>query len=124
MLMIRLQRVGRKNDPSFRIVITDSKNGPKAGKFIEIVGSYDARKGPAKIEADRVKYWMSVGAKTSDTVHNLLVKNKIIDGKKIAPFIVKPKETTPEPVAAEAAPEPAIEAPKAEEAPVEEPVAG
>lgn len=111
MLMIRLQRVGRKNDPSFRIVITDSKNGPKAGKFIEIVGAYDARKGTPTINAERVKYWMSVGAQTSDTVNNLLVKYKVIDGKKIAPFIPKPKEVAPEPV---------VEAPKAEEAPTEE----
>ena len=109
--MIRLQRVGRKNDPSFRIVITDSKNGPKAGKFLEIVGAYDARKGTPTINAERVKYWMSVGAQTSDTVNNLLVKYKVIDGKKIAPFIPKPKEVAPEPVA---------EAPKAEEAPIEE----
>ena len=109
--MIRLQRVGRKNDPSFRIVITDSKNGPKAGKFLEIVGAYDARKGTPTINAERIKYWMSVGAQTSDTVNNLLVKYKVIDGKKIAPFIPKPKEVAPEPVA---------EAPKAEEAPAEE----
>ncbi len=97
--MIRLQRVGRKNDPSFRIVVTDSKNGPKAGKFLEIVGAYDARKGTPIINADRIKYWMSVGAQTSDTVNNLLVKYKVIAGKKIAPFIPKPKEVTPEPVA-------------------------
>ncbi len=107
MLMIRLQRVGRKNDPSFRIVITDSKNGPKAGKFIEIVGAYDARKGAPQINADRVKYWMSVGAQTSDTVNNLLVKYKVIDGQKIAPFTPKAKEVAPEPV---------VEAPKAEAA--------
>lgn len=90
MLMIRLQRVGRKNDPSFRMVVTDSKNGPKAGKFLEIVGAYDARKGKPQINADRVKYWISSGAQVSDTVHNLLVKGKIVEGKTIAPFIAKP----------------------------------
>ena len=111
--MIRLQRVGRKNDPSFRIVITDSKNGPKAGKFLEIVGAYDARKGTPTINADRIKYWMSVGAQTSDTVNNLLVKYKVIEGKKVAPFIPKAKVVEPEPV---------VEVPKAEEAPVAEEV--
>src|SRR3989338_1269865 len=43
MLMIRLQRVGRRNDPSFRVVITDSRNSTKSGKFIEIVGNHDTR---------------------------------------------------------------------------------
>ena len=117
MLMIRLQRVGRKNDPSFRIVITDSKNGPKAGKFLEIVGAYDARKGKPQFDADRIKYWMSVGAQTSDTVHNLLVKNKIIEGKTIAPFIPKPKEIVKEEVNLPA------DSVAGEEAPVETPVA-
>ncbi len=45
MLTIRLQRVGRKNDPSFRVVVTDSKHGPQSGKFLEVVGAYDARQG-------------------------------------------------------------------------------
>jgi len=44
MLMIRLQRVGRKHEPVFRLVLTDSKNGPKSGKFLEILGSYDTRR--------------------------------------------------------------------------------
>ncbi len=130
MLMIRLQRVGRKNDPSFRIVITDSKNGPKSGKFLEVVGAYDARKGQPQIKADRIKYWLSVGAQVSDTVHNLLVKNKVIEGKTIAPFILKPKEAAPEPVAGVPAEVLTEEGEVKEETPaqtveaVEEPVAG
>ena len=83
MLIIRLQRVGRKNDPSFRIVVTDSKNGPKSGKAVEVLGSYDARHGEPQINGDRVKHWISVGAQVSDTVHNLLVKSKIIEGKTV-----------------------------------------
>lgn len=128
MLKIRLQRVGRKNDPSFRIVVTDSKNGPKAGKFIEIVGAYDARKGNPTLNAERIKHWMSVGAQTSDTVHNLLIKHKVIEGEKKAPFVPKPKEevATPEVKSEEA---PAEETPTEEkveekkEETVEEPVA-
>jgi small subunit ribosomal protein S16 len=92
MLKIRLQRVGRKNDPSFRMVLTDSKNATRSGKFLEILGAYSARQGEPSIKADRVKYWMSVGAKPSDTVHNLLLKEKIIAGKKIN---VLPKKTVP-----------------------------
>lgn len=83
MLMIRLQRVGRKNDPSFRIVLTDSKNGPRSGRYLEILGFYDARKGKAKLEKDKIKYWLGVGAKTSGTVHNVLVSHKVVSGKKI-----------------------------------------
>jgi len=81
--MIRLQRVGRKNDPSFRVVVTDSRNATKSGKFIEIVGSYDARKGEPQLKAERIKYWISVGAKTSGTVHNLLVKTGLLSAAKI-----------------------------------------
>ena len=91
MLMIRLQRVGRKNDPSFRLVLTDSKNGPKSGKFKEILGAYNPKLGVITFKEDRVKYWMSVGAKTSGTVHNFLVSKKIIAGKKIN---VLPKKTS------------------------------
>ena len=83
MLMIRLQRVGRKNDPSFRVVLTDSKNGPRSGKYLEILGSYDARKGKAQLVKDRIKHWMSVGAKPSGTLHNLLVSHKVLTTKKI-----------------------------------------
>lgn len=78
MLMIRLQRVGRKNDPSFRMVVTDSRNAPKSGKFIEIVGSYDARKKKPQFKGERVQYWLSKGAKTSDTVCQILQKSKIM----------------------------------------------
>ena len=93
MLMIRLQRVGRKNDPSFRAVVTDSRNSTKSGKFIEIVGSYDARRGEPQLKKERILYWISKGAKTSDTMHNLLIKAQVISGKKID---VTKKAKTPE----------------------------
>lgn len=84
MLMIRLQRVGRKHEPVFRLVLTDSKNGPKSGKFLEILGNYDARKKErAEFKEERVKHWISKGAKLSDTVHNVLVDKKVVAGKKI-----------------------------------------
>jgi len=81
MLRIRLQRVGRKHDPSYRLVLTDRKNAPQSGKFLELLGSYDARVNKSEIKADRVKHWINVGAQTSDTVNNLLIKTKIIEGK-------------------------------------------
>ncbi len=82
MLKIRLQRIGRKNDASFRVVLTDSKNAAKSGKFKEILGSYNLKTNEVLFKADRIKHWMSHGAKASDTVHNFLVKQKLIDGKK------------------------------------------
>lgn len=87
MLKIRLQRIGRKNDPAFRVVLTDSKNSTKSGRFLEILGTYNPKAGEKNLnknfEADRIKYWMSKGAKLSDTMHNFLVHDKIIGGKKI-----------------------------------------
>lgn len=86
MLKIRLQRIGRKNDPSFRAVLTDSKNSTKSGKFLEILGTYNpkAKDDGAKksLNAERIKYWISQGAKCSDTMHNFLVHDGIISGKK------------------------------------------
>jgi len=82
MLKIRLQRIGRKNDPAFRVVLTDSKNAAKSGKFKEILGSYNLKKNEIIFKADRIAHWMSHGAQASDTVHNFLVHQKIIEGKK------------------------------------------
>ena len=82
MLVIRLQRVGRKNDPSFRVVVTRSTNGPKSGKFLEIVGNHNPRTDATSLNAERIKYWISMGAQPSDTLHNLLITQKIIEGKK------------------------------------------
>ena len=83
MLKIRLQRIGRKNDPAFRAVLTDSKNSTKSGKFLEIVGTYNPKSGETNFKADRIKYWISKGAKLSDTMHNFLVHQKVIEGKKM-----------------------------------------
>ncbi len=82
MLKIRLQRIGRKNEAQFRAVLTDSKNSTKSGKFLEILGTYNPKAGIVSFKNDRLKHWMSMGAQTTATVHNFLVHNKIIEGKK------------------------------------------
>ncbi len=82
MLKMRLQRVGRKHEPTFRLVLTDSKNSTKSGKFLEILGSYDARKTTDLLKVDRIKHWLGKGIMPTDTVHNLLVTHKILDAKK------------------------------------------
>ena len=83
MLKIRLQRIGRKNDPSFRAVLTDSKNSTKSGRFLEILGTYNPKSGEKSLKSYRIKYWISQGAKPSETMHNFLVGDKLIEGKKI-----------------------------------------
>lgn len=83
MLMIRLQRIGRKNDPSFRAVLTDSKNSTKSGKFLEIVGTYNPKSGVKTFQTERIQYWLGKGAQLSDTMHNFLVAEGAVKGKKI-----------------------------------------
>jgi small subunit ribosomal protein S16 len=122
MLTIRLSRVGRKNDPSFRVIVVESKRKPQPGNYLENVGSYDPRVDRVELKADRIKHWIKMGATVSDTVHNLLVSQKVIDGKKIN---ILPAFKAPEVAAvAEVAAAPAVEAaaePVAEEAPAEAP---
>lgn len=105
MLKIRLQRVGRKHEPTFRLVLTDSKNSTKSGRYLENLGSYDSRHGEdANFKADRIKHWMSQGAQVSATVHNMLVSKKLIEGKKINVLPLKKaivKEVAPDTVVAE-----------------------
>lgn len=132
MLKIRLQRVGRKHEPSFRLVLTDSKNSTKSGRFAEVLGSYDARKITEQFNADRIKHWLSLGATATESVHNLLIKKGVIRGKKIhvgKDFVAKEapvQEEAPAPAAEEAAPvveeaTPVEEAPAPETTPEEAP---
>ncbi|MBI4136000.1 MAG: 30S ribosomal protein S16 [Candidatus Vogelbacteria bacterium] len=83
MLMIRLQRVGRKHDPAFRLVVVDRRRSTKSGRFIEILGSYHPRRKTVSVKPERIKRWLALGAKASGTVHNLLVDQKVIEGKKV-----------------------------------------
>lgn len=115
MLKIRLQRTGRTNNPSYRVVVTEHTNGPKSGRAKEILGSYNPKTKEKNLKEDRLQYWLSVGAQASGTMHNMLVSAGIVKGKKVN---VLPKKTVPkkEEAAAEAAP---AEATPAAEAPVE-----
>lgn len=115
MLKIRLQRIGRKHEPAFKLVLIESKNSSKSGRFLEVLGSHDFRGDKKPIIAkDRVEYWMKNGAKLTDTVHNLLVTEKVISGKKInvLPKKTVKKEESKEEAKVEAAP--VAETPKAE----------
>jgi small subunit ribosomal protein S16 len=114
MLKIRLQRIGRINMPSYRLIVVEHTEGPKTGKFTDIVGTYNPRAKERKLDEAKIKHWISVGAQPSDTVHNMLISAGIIQGKKIN---VLPKFVAPAAEAVEAAPAP--EAPAAEASPAE-----
>jgi small subunit ribosomal protein S16 len=119
MLKIRLQRVGRTHEPAYRLVLTDSKNSTKSGRYLESLGSYDARRGEkSEFKADKIKAWIGKGAQLSGTVHNLLISKKIIEGKKIN--VLPLKKAIVKDVPVEATPAPAS-APVVESAPVEAP---
>ena len=119
MLVIRLTRIGKKNQPAYRVVLAE-KTSPVRGKFIEILGSYNPRSKAKDIKIERIKYWLSKGAQASATMHNLLVSEKIIEAKKVKAW--HPKKKTQEANKAKAeATKAAAEAPVAEEAKPEVP---
>ena len=82
MVKIRLKRMGMKKKPFYRLVVTDSRN-PRDGRFIEEIGYYNPMTNPAeiKVDGDRAKYWLGVGAQPTDTVRVLLKKTGVIEEK-------------------------------------------
>ena len=83
MLMLRLQRLGKAKQPTYRLIVSEKARDTQAGS-LEILGHYSPVNKEKKLElkVERVKYWLSVGAQPSNTVHNLLLKNGIISDKK------------------------------------------
>lgn len=100
MLRIRLLRIGKKNQPFFRIVLIEHWRAPK-GKSMEILGYYNPRAKEIKLKKQRLKYWLSKGAQPSDTVHNLLVSQGIIIDKKKKKHKIGKKALNKEPVKGE-----------------------
>ena len=79
MVKIRLNRMGAKRQPFYRVVVADSRS-PRDGRFIEIVGNYDPTKNPAivNIDEEKVISWIKNGAQPTDTVRSLLSKQGIM----------------------------------------------
>jgi small subunit ribosomal protein S16 len=77
-LTIRLSRIGKKKKPFYRVVVIESSKA-RNGRIVEAVGTYDPLKKPAeiKLDAERVKHWMGVGAQPSDTVRSFIRLQKI-----------------------------------------------
>ena len=84
MIRLRLRRMGAKKRPSYRIVAADSKS-PRDGRFIESFGIYDPITDPAtiRIDEDRARHWLSVGAQPSDTVRDIFRRAGLI-GQQVA----------------------------------------
>lgn len=97
MLKIRMQRIGKINQPSFRIVVVEHAASPKAGSFVDKVGTYNPKTKERTLDEGKIKYWISVGAKPSATVHNMLVSLGVVSGKKInvLPAYKAPGEQAP-----------------------------
>ncbi|MDO8504778.1 MAG: 30S ribosomal protein S16 [Candidatus Liptonbacteria bacterium] len=89
MLVIRFSRRGKKHQPSFRVVVAE-KRSKLTGAALEDLGSYNTFTKKAALNKERINYWIGAGAKLTDTVHNLLVKEKVLDAKKV-PIHMKAK---------------------------------
>ncbi len=84
MLMIRLQRIGRKNDPAFRVLVLEKTASPKAGTYTDLLGTYNPKTKAFTMAEDRLKAWMAKGAQLSPSLKNILISKKIIEGTKTA----------------------------------------
>jgi len=86
MLVMRLQRMGRRNDPSYRVVVTDKRTGPKSYKHVALLGSYNPKMDHVQIDTEAAAAWLKKGVQPSETVHNILVGLGVIDKPKVNPL--------------------------------------
>jgi len=105
MLTIRMHRIGKTNQPAFKIVVVDKRKSAAAGSFCEEVGQINRAVKSVNLNRERILYWVKQGAKPTSSVHNLLISQKLIEGKKIAKHNQPKKKGNEEkPVAPAAAP--------------------
>lgn len=110
MLKLRLQRRGKNNYATYRVVVAD-QHAPLGGRFVEDVGAYNPHTNLLTVTADRVKHWLQMGAKPSATLHNLLVNQGVLTAPKMTIW-KPPKQAAP---AAATAPVEAATSPAAPE---------
>ncbi len=91
MLRIRLQRRGKNKQAAYRVVVAE-KGAPIKGRFLADLGSYNPHTNAFNIDKEAVQRWLKEGVSASDTVHNLLIENKVIAGEKVKIWSVPPKE--------------------------------
>jgi small subunit ribosomal protein S16 len=128
LLKIRLARVGKKKQPTYRVVVADAR-APRDGKYVEIIGQYNPRTEPNTfvIDEDKARDWMRKGAQPTERIHKLFAPVGLREAPvfpppkpKAEPQAVRPAAT---PAAAAPAAAPATEATEEPAAEAEEPVA-
>ncbi len=87
--MIRFQRIGRKNDPAFRMLVLEKTSSPKAGTFVDQVGTYNPKTKQFSADGEKIKGWIAKGAQVSPSLMNLLITKGILEGKKSAAVVKK-----------------------------------
>jgi small subunit ribosomal protein S16 len=94
-LRIRLRRVGKKKQPSYRLVVADS-HAPRDGAFIETIGTYNPLTDPATItlDEDKARQWLSKGAVASDRAARILASKGIGEMPKFTPKAKKAEQAT------------------------------
>ena len=106
---IRLRRMGKKKQPSYRVVVADARS-PRDGRIIESIGRYDPRRDPSLVEIDneRARYWLGTGAQPTERVLKLLeISGAVAQPKVSRAGVYRLDDPEPEP---EAQPEPEAEA--------------
>ncbi len=119
--MIRFMRIGRKNQPSFKIVVTEKTKSSTGGRFVEEVGFYNPVTKEKVMQAERIRYWISQGAQPTPTVSNLLISEKVTEGKK-TPKHKKPKKPASVPAGATAGKPAETPSPASAEPPAASPI--
>jgi len=84
MITLRLQRQGAPKKSFYRVIAVDKRISAASGKFRELLGHWDPHSNKITLNKERIAYWLKCGAQPSATVHNLLVRAKIVDTKKVA----------------------------------------
>ena len=118
MLKIRLARVGKRKQPTYRFVINESTRDTH-GNMLEILGHYNPFTKVIEVKKDRILHWISKGAQLSPTVHNMFIDQNVITGDKVHASKGKKKNAEPEVSAATPSqPEATVVAPATEVLPV------
>lgn len=103
MLIIRLQRVGSRNSPDFRIVLAE-KHRAAAKKAQEVLGKYNPISKQFNIsEPEKLKLWLSRNVELSPSIRNLLISHKLLEGKKVKAWKPKKSAAPSQPASAPAA---------------------
>ncbi|MEK7546931.1 MAG: 30S ribosomal protein S16 [Patescibacteria group bacterium] len=96
MLVIRLNRIGKKHQPSYRLVVSERRS-KLGGPPVEDLGYYNPFTKTTGFVQERIRYWLGVGAKPTATVHNIFVKQGIVGGPKVKISMRKKAQTETQP---------------------------